>query len=199
MASVPIRFPGQRRRYYRMRYRPVQPFTPRSMLVQGEPPPRSAPGVGETGVPAVGFVPDGMIYPRPDSTFFDVAVREPSIPVSATTTRIVFTQEERIKGGWIRYLGYAFNNPHGFFQVRTFLLINGGPPANYIFKTVDSSLATGQYQGSFPTSQIGTVEAPTSVFIFLPSNALVELRFVNASSTEVFSAEVRLVGWSFGN
>jgi len=182
-----------------MRYRQVTRFTPRSMLVQGEPPPGSAPGVGEVGrVPAGGhsFVPDGMIFPRADVTWFDVSIRSASLLPSTTTTRVVFTQEERIKGGWIRYLGYEFNNPHGFFQVRTTLLINGGPPSNYIFKTVD---AAGTYEGSFPTSQIGTIENPTSVFIFLPSNALVELRFVNNSTTEPLSATVRLVGWSFGN
>jgi len=180
-----------------MRYRPVTRFTPHSMLVQGEPPPRPAPGVGEVGrVPARGFVPDGMVFPRADVTWFDVTIRSASLPANTTTTRVVFTTEERIKGSWIRYLGYEFNNPHGFFQVRTTLLINGGPPSNYIFKTVD---ATGTYEGSFPTSQIGTIENPTSVFIFLPSNSLVELRFVNNSTTEALSATVRLVGWSFGN
>ena len=167
------------------------------MIVQGEPPPAQAPGVGQLGrMPAQGFIPDGMIFPRPDVTFFDAVIREPTIAVSATTTRTVFTQEERIKGGWIRELGYGFNNPHGFFQVRTFLLINGGTPSNYIFKTVDP---TGVYQGSFPTSQIGSVEKPTPVFIFLPSNALVEVRFVNNSADEIFSATVRLKGWSFGS
>ena len=187
-----LAFPARTRRYQR-----VQRFTPRSMLVQGEPPPISPPGVGQDGrIPAVGFVPDGMIYPQPNVTFFDATVRVASLTASATVTRTVFTQEERIKGGWIRYLGYEFNNPHGFFQVRTTLLINGGTPSNYIFKTVD---ATSEYQGSFPTSQIGTIENPTSVFIFLPSNALVEVRFVNANANEAFSATVRLVGWSFGN
>ena len=196
--AKPIRDP---RRGWRMRYRPAQRFTPRSMLVQGEPPPAQAPGVGELGrIPAAqSFVPDGMIYPRQDVTFFDVTVREPSIPVSATTLRTAFTQEERIKAGWIRYLGYEFNNPHGFFQVRTSLLVNGGVSSNYIFKTVDSSLPTGQYQGSFPTAQIGTIEQPTSIFVSIPSNALIQIRFINNSFTEVFSATVRLVGWSFGN
>lgn len=194
----PIRDP---RRGWRMRYRPARRFTPRSMLVQSEPPPAQAPGVGELGrIPArQSFVPDGMIYPRQDVTFFDVTVREPSIPVSATTLRTAFTQEERIKAGWIRYLGYEFNNPHGFFQVRTSLLVNGGVPSNYIFKTVDSSLPTGQYEGSFPTAQIGTIEEPTSIFVAIPSNALIQVRFINNSATEVFSSTVRLVGWSFGN
>lgn len=178
------------------RYRPVKRFTPQSMLVQGDPPPVLSPGVGEVGrMPAQGFIPDGMIFPRADVTFFDAIIREPSLGVSATTTRDVFTQEERIKGGWIREIGYGFNNPHGFVQVRTFLLINGGTPSNYIFKTVDP---TGVYQGSFPSAQIGTIETPTSVFIYLPSNALVQVRFVNNSADEIFSAMVRIKGWSFG-
>lgn len=169
-------------------------------MIEGEPPPAQAPGVGELGrIPATqAFVPDGMIFPRADVTFFDVVVRVPSLSANLTTTQTVFTQEERIKGGWIRELGYGFNNPHGFFQVRTLLLVNGGPSTSYIFKTIDAA-APAAYQGSFPTSQIGTIENPTSVFIFLPSNALVELRFVNNSTTEAFSATVRLKGWSFGN
>ena len=178
-----------------LRFRPVRRL--QLVHVNDAPPPRNAPGVGEVGVQPVGFVPDGMIYPRPDSTFFDVIVRVPSILPSVTLTQDVFVQEERIKGGWIRELGYGFNNPHGFFQVRTTLLVNGGPPAHYIFKTVDAS--AGSYQGSFPTSQIGTLERPTEVFISLPSNANVQIRFANASSDEAFSAIVRLKGWSFGN
>lgn len=181
-------------------YRRARRFVPQSMIIDRLAPPSSqSPFVGETGVPPVGFVPDGMVYPRPDTTFFDVVVRAASIPAATTLEQVVFDQGERIKGGFIRKLGYEFNNPHGYFQCRTFLLLSDGVPSNYIFKTVDSG-ATGpnQYQGSFPTSQIGSVDQPADVFIYLPAATLTKMRFVNVSTTEAFSATVRLVGWSFG-
>lgn len=183
----------------RLRFRWVRPRGPQAMQVNPKtPPPEAQPGAPKVGQQSPQFVPDGMIFPRPDVTFFDVGVREPSLQVNATSTQTAFTQEELIKGGWIRGIGYEFNNPHGYFQVRTTILINGAPPAKYIFKTVDAG-APETYQGSFPTSQIGTIEQPTSVFIALPSNALVQVRFVNASTTEPFEATVRLTGWNFGN
>ena len=180
-------------------FRLVTPTGPRAVTVNAKtPPPEAQPGAPQAGPQSPRFVPDGMIYPRPDVTFFDVAVRVPAIAVSATVMQDAFEQEERIKAGWLRGLGYAFNNPHGFSQVRTTLLINNAPPSNYIFKTVDSS-APATYEGSFPPAQIGTLHNPTEVFIWLPANALVQLRFVNASANEAFSAIVRLTGWSFGN
>ena len=188
-----------KRNAHPLRFRWVVPRGPRAMIVNPDtPPPEAQPGAPATGLQSPRFVPDGMVYPRPGVTFLDVTVREPSLQAGATTTQTVFTQEDRVKGGWIRGIGYEFNNPHGFFQVRTTVLINEAPPGNYIFKTVDSG-APETYQGSFPTSQIGTIEQPTSVFIALPSNALVQVRFVNASTSEAFEATVRLTGWNFGN
>ena len=181
-------------------YRRARRFTPESMIIDRlSSPSTQSPGVGEVGIPAVGFVPDGFNYPRPDSTFFDVVVRVATIPPATTVDQIVFTQGERIKGGYVRRLGYEFNNPHGYFQCRTFILLADGVPSNYIFKTVESGATTPeQYQGSFPTSQIGSVDDPTQVFIYLPAATLVKLRFVNVSTTETFAATVRMVGWSFG-
>lgn len=186
-------------RYWRtVRFRPAVRFTPQSMHVASANPypggmsPRSADTLASV------FIPDGFNYPKQTDVFFDAVVRVPSIPAATTVTQLVFTQEERIKNGWIRRLGYNFNAPHGFFQVQTFLLIGGGVPSNYIFKTVDPALPGGQYTGSFPTEQIGSVAEPADVYIHLPSNGQVEVRFVNNSAVEAFSAEVRLWGWSFG-
>ena len=187
-----------RRSWYR-NYRRAKRLVPQSMLIDRvSRPGAQAPGVGAVGIPPVGFVADGMVFPRPDATFFDVVVRVPSIAAGATVEQIVFDQGDRIKGGWVRKLGYDFNNPHGFFQCRTFLLLGDGVPSNYIFKTIDSSLPA-QYQGSFPTSQIGSVDAPADVFIYLPGTNVVKLRFVNNSADEVFTPVVRMVGWSFRN
>lgn len=184
-----------------VRYRPAfRRFTPRSMHVTGAHPYPEGPGPrAAAGAPASVFIPDGFVYPRPGDVFFDAVVRVPSIAPSSTVTQLVFTQEERIKQGWIRKLGYNFNSPHGFFQVRTFLQLAGGVPTNYIYKTVDPSLPGGQYQGSFPVEQIGSVLEPTDVYILLPSNVQVEIRFQNNSTVETFSAEVRLWGWSQGS
>lgn len=182
-------FPARRLRFQRVRrHLEPQPLAPS--------PAELAPGVGETRISsAAPFKSDGFVFPRPQDTLFDAIIREPLIAANSTVIRTVFTQEERIKGGWIRWLGYAFSTPSGFFQVRTTILINGGTPARYIFKTVDA--ATGAYQGSLPTVQIGTVQEPTEVFIELPSNAVVQVRFVNLSLDESYSACVRLKGWSF--
>lgn len=180
--------------------RRVRRLQPRMMLVNEREPQQAAPGV--TSPTPERFVPDGFIYPRPQDSFFDVAIRVASIAPGTggnpnVVVQNVWTVEDRIKGGWIRALGYEYNNPHGFFQVQTALLINGAPPSNYKFWNVDS--ASGAIQGSFPTLQVGSIEAPTPVFVLLPSNGLVQLRFSNASQTEYFSASVRLKGWSFGN
>ena len=178
----------------------VRRLRPRMMLVNAREPQQSPPGVGE--IRADRFVADGFIYPRPEDSFFDVGIRIASIaPGTGGNPNIVvqnvFTQDDRIKGGWISAVGYEYNNPHGFFQVRTTVLINGAPPSNYRFRTVDS--ATGAFDGSFPTVQIGSVREPTWVRILLPSNGLVQIRAANFSQDETFTLIVRLKGWSFGN
>jgi hypothetical protein len=179
----------------------VRRLRPRMMWVnqrepQQSPIPPGAPGGGPK------FVPDGFIYPRPEDFFFDVSIRMQSIgPGTGGNPNVivqnVFTQADKLKGGWISAVGYEYNNPHGFFQVRTTLLINSATPANYQFRTVDS--VAGTVDGSFPTVQIGTVDAPADVRIMLPSNGLVQIRASNASQSETFSLVVRLKGWSFGN
>lgn len=179
----------------------VRRLRPRMMWVnerepQQAPTPPGAPGGGPK------FVPDGFIYPRAQDHFFDVSIRIQSVGPGAggnpnVVVQDVFTQADRLKGGWISGVGYEYNNPHGFFQVRTTLLINGAPPSNYHFRTVDS--ITGTVDGSFPTVQIGTIEEPSSARIYLPANGLVQIRVSNASQDEPFSVIVRLKGWSFGN
>lgn len=150
-------------------------------------------------VPVPSFVADGYIYPKPQDTIFDVIVRVPNLPAATTSLQSVFAVEDRIKGGWIRGLGYGFNNPHGFFQVQTFLLVNGAVPSRYVFKTVTAGAAPTVYSGSFPPVQIGSIQEPANVFILLPSSGVVDVRFVNNSADEAFSAVVRLWGWNFGN
>lgn len=191
-AAVPIPFsPRLANRVRRLR--------PRMMLVNQREPQQSPPA--EAQIVPTRPMADGYLFPRPEDIQFDVAIRIPSIgPGTGGAPNVVvtdvFTQADRIKGGWIAAVGYEYNNPHGFFQVRTNLLINGGPPSNYHFRTVDVS---GVVDGSFPTVQIGTITEPTSVRIMLPSNGLVQVRASNASQTETFSLVVRLKGWSFGN
>lgn len=182
-----------------LRFQPVERFRPRLMYVNQRAPQQgiASEAGGPTPLPSIST--DGYINPRPQDTLFDVIVRVPTLAVSATLTQNVFTIEDRIKGGWIRKLGYGFNNPHGFFQVRTFILVNGGVPDRYVFKTVDSSAAPSTYSGSLPPVQLGSIQNPADVFILLPSNALVQVQFVNASAEEVFTAVVRLWGWNFGN
>lgn len=180
--------------------RRVRRLQPRMMLVNERQPQQAAPGV--TRPSPEEFVPDGFVYPKPQDQFFDVSIRVASIPPGTggnpnVIVQDVWTVQNRIKGGWIRALGYEYNNPHGFFQVRTTLLINSAPPSNYMFWNVDST--TGAISGSFPTLQVGTIAEPTPVFIYLPSNALVQVRLSNASQTEYFSASIRFKGWSFGN
>lgn len=159
-------------------------------------PPGQLPGVGETRTsPAAAFVPDGFIYPTPDAIFFDATVRAAQLPVATVTTQRVLTVEVGSKGGWIRKLGYGFNNPHGYFKVRTTVKIDGITPPNYLWKTVDP--ATGTYQGSFPTLQLGSIHDPFDVYIRLPGNAKVDIEWNNQSADEQFSGAVRLFGWSY--
>lgn len=147
--------------------------------------PRSAP-----------FQADGMNYPRPFDVFFDVTVRVPTIGAGATVTQRVFGVEDQIKQGWIRRVGYHFNTPNGYFQVQTTILINGGTPSNYIYKTVDAG--TGAYQGSLPPDQIGTIDEPAETFIRLPNNAVIDVRFINNNTVQSFTGVVRLWGWYLG-
>lgn len=178
----------------------VRRLPPRMMFVNAREPQQSPPGVGE--VRADRFVSDGFIFPRPEDSFFDVSVRIQSIgPGTGGNPNVViqnvFTQEDRIKGGWVSAVGYEYNNPHGFFQVRTTLLINGAPPSNYRYRNVDS--VTGTFDGSFPTVQVGSVLQPSWTRILLPSNGIVQVRASNASQMETFSLVVRIMGWSMGN
>lgn len=194
-AAVQPLFPRAAERIRRLR--------PRMMIVNAREPQQgfdpSPPGApGGSGK----FKPDGFLFPRAEDVFLDVAIRIGSIgPGTGGNPNVViqdvFTQADRIKGGWISAIGYDYNNPHGFFQVRTTLLINGAPPSNYHFRTVDS--ATGTIDGSFPTVQVGSVTRPTWTRIYLPSNGLVQIRASNASQDETFSLVVRLKGWAFGN
>ena len=153
------------------------------------------PGVGGDGVVPFTprFVPDGYIYPRVGDQKFDITVRAPVIAVSATLDVVIYEVDDRIKGGWIRQLGYGFNNSHGDFVVRTFLLINDQVPSDYIFRTVDS--VAGTFEGSFPTVNIGSLQQPTDVHIRMPAQSKISIRFVNNSADEVFSGGVRLKGW----
>lgn len=142
---------------------------------------------------------DGFNYPRPEDTFFDVTVRVPRLPAVTTLEQLAFTVPDNVKGGWIRKLGYSFNSPQGFFQVRTFLLLNGATPSNYIFQTVDASAPdAAPYQGSMPTVQLGAIEDPFDVYIQVPgSGTQISVRFVNNSTVVPFSCALRFVGWYF--
>ena len=174
----------------------VSPFTvPQLYQVNDSGPQPAPPGVGGTGV-APGtprFAPDGYIYPRVDDQRFDVTARAPVIGTSATVEAVIWNVEDNIKGGWIRELGYGFNNPHGDFVVRTFLLINDQVPSDYIFRTVDT--VSGTFEGSFPTVNIGSIQQPTEVYIRVPAQSKIYIRFVNNSTDEIFSGAVRLKGW----
>lgn len=157
-----------------------------------------SPGVGVTLSPeqaAKGFVPDGYIYPRPSDIQFDVTVRVPDLGAGATTELQAYINPAQSKGGWIRKIGYGFNNPHGFLHVRTFLLVDGHVPSNYMFRTVDA--ATGAFQGSLPPVQIGTLATPADIFVELGQGSRVSIRFVNANTEQAFSCAVRIYGWSF--
>lgn len=176
----------------------VRRLRPRMMMVNERAPQQAAP---QNPAPSL-FLADGFNYPREQDSFFDVSIRIASLAPGAAglpniVVQDVFTQNDRIKGGWISALGYEYNNPHGFFQVRTTVLIGGAPPLNYKFRTVDS--VTGAFDGSFPTVQIGSVREPSWVRILLPSNGLVQIRAANFSQDETFTLIVRLKGWSFGN
>jgi len=181
--------------------RRVRRLRPTLMLVNERPIQQPSPGLDGSLTPAL-FVADGFNFARPNDALFDVAVRIASIGPGTggnpnIVIRDVFTQADNLKAGIIEAVGYEYNNPHGFFQVRTTLLINGAPPANYRFRTVDD--ATGAVDGSFPTLQIGSVREPASVRIFLPANALVQIRASNASQDETFTVVLRIKGWSNGN
>ncbi|MGH7259972.1 MAG: hypothetical protein ACREI9_04740 [Nitrospiraceae bacterium] len=182
----------------RFRFRPVRRLEPRLALVNSREPQQGYAPSPSPAAPPSPFNPDGFIYPKAQDVFFDVAIRVPTLAVNSTTIQRVFNADENAKGGWIRSLGYGFNNPHGFFQVRTTILINGAPPGRYVFKTVDASNPV-TFSGSFPPVQIGTVQKPTDVFIQVPSSSIVEVRFVNASLDEAFACAVRLKGWFSGN
>lgn len=181
--------------FQRARPLPLGRF-PRAVIVQtAEPEP--GPGVGPYRASAAQpFKPDGFNFPRPEDTFFDFTVRSPNIARNTTVVQLVFVMAANIKGGWVRGVGYNFNNPHGFQQVRTTLLVNGGPPPRYQYATVDGAVPA-TFQGSFPTFQIGTLTAPAVTYIELPSAARVELRYVNNSLDESFSCIFRMVGWTF--
>jgi hypothetical protein len=179
----------------------VRRLRPRMMLVNERATQQPIPGARGDLSPSL-FVADSFNFPRPNDALFDVAIRIREIaPGTAGNPNIVtqniFTQEDLLKGGYISALGYEYNNPHGFFQVRTTILINGAPPSNYRFRTVDSQ--TGAFDGSFPTVQIGSVREPTWVRLFLPPNGLVQVRASNFSQDEAFTLIVRFQGWSFGN
>lgn len=181
--------------------RRVRRLRPRMMLVNERPMQQAAPGSDGNLTPNL-FVADSFNFARPTDALFDIGIRIASIaPGTAGLPNIVvqdvFTQTDQLKGGYISDVGYDYNNPHGFFQVRTTLLINGAPPSNYRFRTVDS--ISGAIDGSFPTVQIGSVREPTWVRIYLPPNGLVQIRAANFSQDETFTLIVRLKGWSFGN
>ncbi len=167
-------------------------ISPAAMLVGVK-----SPGVEAMQTPAQAlhaFVPDGYIFPRANDIQFDITVRVPSLAANDTTTVEAYKQSPQLKGGWIRKIGYAFNNPHGHLHVKTFLLIDGAAPSNYMFRTVDS--VTGAFEGSFPPVQIGSIQSPADVYIRLPQSAKVEIRFENANLEQAFSCAVRLWGWS---
>lgn len=179
----------------------VRRLRPRMMLVNERSPQQAVPGTNGNLSPSL-FVADSFNFPRPNDDLFDIGIRLASIgPGTAgnpnTVLQDIFTQEDRIKGGYISAVGYDYNNPHGFFQVRTTLLINAAPPVNYRFRTVDS--VTGTFDGSFPTVQVGSVREPTWVRIYLPANGLIQVRASNFSQDETFTLIVRIKGWSFGN
>lgn len=179
----------------------VRRLRPRMMLVNERPLQQPAPGSGGNLSPSL-FVADSFNFPKAEDDLFDVAIRIASIgPGTGGNPNVVmqdvFTQADQLKGGYISAVGYDYNNPHGFFQVRTQLLINGGPPSNYRFRTVDS--VSGAVDGSFPTLQIGSVRQPASVRIYLPANSLIQIRASNSSQDETFTLVMRMKGWSFGN
>lgn len=177
-----------------LRYRPVQP---RLVLVRSgvnEPPPLGNQMAEAQAVPSR-FVPDGLVYPPSDAMFFDATIRVAQLAAGTTTEQTVFTQEEGIKRGVIRKIGWEFNNPHGYFKVQTSLLINGGAPSAYLFKQIAS--ATTTYTGSLPMFQMGSPVSPADVYIDLPANALIQLRFVNNAADQAFSVWFRIFGWSF--
>lgn len=188
-----------------IRWRPTRTVTvnpntvPRLYEVNrpNEGPQSTPPGVGGPGNAPYDpkFVGDGFVYPRPNDQRFDVTARAPVIAVSSTVEAVIWDVDANIKGGWIRALGYGFNNAHGDFVVRTFLLINDQVPSDYLFRTVDTT--AGTFEGSFPTVNIGSLQQPTEVHIRIPAQSKISIRFVNNSADEVFSGAVRLKGWFF--
>lgn len=181
-----------------MPFRKVRPRRRIAMYLVNQPKPPT-PSVGQTQISrAEPFQADGWVWPRPQDQHFDVGIRVPELLPSATTRQRVLQDVSLAKGGVIRKIGYQFNQPHGFAQVRTTILINGGTPIDYLFRTVDAS-APATFQGSLPPFQIGSPAGGemADVFIKLPDNSVIELEFVNASTTEEFSFFFRLTGWLF--
>lgn len=160
------------------------------------PPSQQAPGVDGVGTPDSGFYGDGMVYPRPSSSFFDKFLRV-TIAASTTLTQTVFRSFHGAKGGWLRGIGYDFDDPEGFFAVKITPLVNGGPSNRYAFATIDPSSPLTVYEGSLPPFQIGSPQSPANVFIYIPANGLFQLRFVNGSADAPYTALVRLTGWTF--
>lgn len=182
-----------------MKFRKIRPYRRLSMYLVNRPHAPS-PTVGQTRVSeAPPFHGEGWVFPRPSDQQFDVSIRVPGLAPSATTVQAVLQDLSVAKGGVIRKLGYSFSQPHGYLQVRTTILINGAPPADYLFRTVDASSPT-VFQGSFPPFQIGSPagDGMADVFIKLPPSAGISVRFENASASESFSFFVRLCGWLFG-
>lgn len=180
-----------------MRFRDVRRRRRIAMYLVNQPRP-PVPSIGQTQVSrAEPFVADGWIHPRPADQLFDVGIRVPSLTAGTTITQRVLEDQSLVQGGVIRRLGYFFSQPHGYLQVRTTVLINGAPPIDYLFRTVDAVAAGQPFQGSLPPFQIGTPIDMTEVFIKIPSQAVLEVRFVNASATETFSFFFRLWGWLY--
>lgn len=180
-----------------MRFRNVRPRRRIGMYLVNQPRP-PVPSIGQTQVSrAEPFVADGWIDPRPRDQLFDVGIRVPSLAAGATITQRILEDQSLVQGGVIRRLGYSFSQPHGYLQVRTTVLVNGAPPIDYLFRTVDALSATQAYQGSLPPFQIGSPVEMANVFIKIPSQAVLEARFVNGSATEAFSFFFRLWGWLY--
>lgn len=182
-----------------MKFRRVRPTRRIAMYIVNRPRP-PVPQVGQTQISrAEPFQADGWIWNRPLDQCFDVGIRVPSLTAASTITQRVLQDVSLAKGGVIRRLGYTFSQPHGYLQVRTTVLINGSPPSDYLFRAVDASSPTQAYQGSLPPFQIGSPAGceMADVFIKLPSDAVIEMRFENASATEAFSFDFRLTGWVY--
>lgn len=180
-----------------MKFRRVRPARRIAMYLVNRPRP-PVPQVGQTQISrAEPFQADGWIWNRPLDQCFDIGIRVPSLTAAATLTQRVLQDVSLAKGGVIRKIGYSFSQPHGYLQVRTTILINGSPPSDYLFRTVDAG--TQAFQGSLPPFQIGSPAGceMADVFIKLPSESVIEVRFVNAAAAEDFSFDFRMTGWVY--